>query len=79
MGCLVFEMLVGTPPFVAEEEDVLFYKIVDNSPVMPEHASDEAVSLIQACMHSEPSDRLDCASALALPWLAQAFRAASDG
>ncbi len=72
VGCLVFELLAGTPPFEAREEDVLFYKIVDNSPDFPASLSADALSLIRALMCSDPAGRLTAAGALQHPWLAQA-------
>jgi len=72
VGCMVYELLAGTPPFDAEQEDVLFYKIVDNSPDFPAGLSDAALSLIRALMRNAPSERLTAADALTHPWLAHA-------
>ncbi len=70
VGCVFWELLVGTPPFLASEEEILFYKITDNQVEIPAHVSADAADLIRQLMHSEPAQRLTSERALAHPWLA---------
>ena len=68
IGCLIFELLAGSRPFDAEIEDVLFYKIIDNTPDFPEHLSAQATGLIKALICTDPAARLSAADALAHEW-----------
>ena len=75
LGCVIWEMLVGHPPFQASEEEILFYKITDNQLDFPAHLSDDSKDLISSLMTTEPADRLTSEQALAHPWIApQAHR-----
>jgi len=40
LGCIIFEMLTGEPPFTAADESVLFYKITDNHIDFPKSERD---------------------------------------
>ena len=69
VGCVVWELLVGSPPFDASSEEVLYYKIETNDLEFPEHVSEKAKDLILGMTNSEPEKRLSCDDALRHPWL----------
>lgn len=46
-GVLLYEMLVGQPPFDGEDEDDLFMNIVNQSPSFPWAVSKEAQSIVK--------------------------------
>ena len=70
VGCVVWELLVGSPPFDASSEELLYYKITTNDLDFPEHVSEKAKELILAMTHNEPVERLSCEDALRHAWLA---------
>ena len=70
LGCVIWELLVGSPPFDASEEDILFFKILDNSLVFPSYVSADARDLILALTKTDADSRLLSADALLHDWLA---------
>jgi len=74
VGCILFELLVGHPPFKTQNEEVLFYQILDNQIAFPEaifSAITASVSeLILQLTRTDPVERLSCEAALKHPWFA---------
>ena len=72
VGCIVYELLCGAPPFQAKDEAVLYYKILENSPDFPKQSferlahgqANAAVELIRALTASDAAARLTAADAL---------------
>ena len=58
LGCLAYEMLVGSPPFHSREPDKLFRKITNHIVKFPTFLSAEAVDLIARLLHVDPDKRL---------------------
>ena len=74
VGCIVYELLAGHPPYQAQDEAVLFYKITENQMEFPkavfESISPDAISLIKDFTATDAESRLSCADALkSHPWL----------
>ena len=69
VGCIVYELLVGQPPFLADAEEVLFYKITDATVDYPSYLSAHAKDLIAQLLRPADGDRLTCQEALRHPWL----------
>lgn len=57
-GCLIYEMLVGLPPFYCKNQEELFYSILHKEPDYPEFLSAESVSLISQLLNKNPSKRM---------------------
>ncbi|KAJ8673470.1 hypothetical protein QAD02_004732 [Eretmocerus hayati] len=63
LGVLMYEMMVGQPPFEAENEDDLFESILRDDVLYPVWLSDEAVSILKGFMTKNPQRRLGCVAA----------------
>ncbi|XP_015439794.1 PREDICTED: protein kinase C isoform X2 [Dufourea novaeangliae] len=60
LGVLMYEMMVGQPPFEAENEDDLFDSILGDDIVYPKWISEEAVSILVGFTTKNPAERLGC-------------------
>ncbi len=58
IGCILFEMLVGEPPFFDDNIDTLYDNIRSGKLRYPSHLSIEAASLIGKLLHKDPTKRL---------------------
>ena len=58
MGILLYEFLIGSPPFWDENPMKIYSKIVDGHIPYPEEMSENAKSLIRALCTANPSERL---------------------
>ncbi|XP_045518320.1 protein kinase C, brain isozyme isoform X5 [Pieris brassicae] len=59
-GVLLYEMLVGQPPFDGEDEEELFAAITDNSVSYPKTLSKEAKDACKSFLTKIPQKRLGC-------------------
>jgi serine/threonine protein kinase len=80
VGCVVYEMLVGAPPFRVgrkESEASLYDQIARNDQTKYLHLvpSEEAREVVRAFLTTDPNDRLSCSAALKHPW----FGATEEG
>jgi len=71
IGCVVWELLVGTPPFDADDESILFYKISDATLNFPDYVAADARDLIVQFLQKDPEQRIKCEAAMLHPWLAE--------
>ena len=58
LGCVLFEMIVGRPPFSARQAKELVKLIEAGDVTFPASISDEAMNLIQGLMHPDPRKRI---------------------
>ena len=57
-GCLLYELLVGHPPFRDQDERILSHKILNDEVFYPEFLSYEARNLLKGCLlYTSPSPR----------------------
>ena len=58
LGVLLYEMVVGTPPYYSNNREQLFNNIQRGKLILTKTLSDETKSLIQALLQRDPSKRL---------------------
>lgn len=71
LGSIIYEMLVGAPPFYVESRPELFEKIKYDVPKIPSQLSQNAKNLIEGLLKKDPSRRLGTTSKVRdHPWFA---------
>lgn len=60
LGVLMYEMMVGQPPFEADSEEDLFDSILKDDVLYPVWLSNEATSILKGFMTKSPIKRLGC-------------------
>jgi serum/glucocorticoid-regulated kinase 2 len=58
LGSIIYEMLIGLPPFYTNDKQQLFDKIKFSSPTYPSFLSPKAKSLLEALLKKTPEKRL---------------------
>ncbi len=67
VGCVLYELLTGRPPFVGEEQDVLFERLVDEPKAPSVHnreVSPELDAVVLRSLRRDPADRYPSAEAM---------------
>lgn len=69
LGVLLYEFLVGDPPFESEDESGTHRRIETGDVTFPDHVSMDARDLIMKLLKQRPEDRLTLEETLQHPWL----------
>ena len=69
LGILVYEFLVGKPPFEDPNRKNTYRKIQQAEVVFPEYLSKQAVSLIRGLLQKDPKKRMSLDDVLKHPWI----------
>ena len=67
VGCVLYELLTGRPPFVGEEQDVLFERLVDEPKAPSAHnpeVSPDLDAVVLRSLRRDPADRYPSAEAM---------------
>ncbi|OQS06407.1 aurora kinase [Thraustotheca clavata] len=69
LGILMYEFLVGEPPFEAEGQTETYQRILNVDLKFPPHLSTPACDLIRKILRKEPSERLSLDKIVEHPWI----------
>lgn len=69
LGVLMFEFLVGYPPFEAKGHTETFKRIVNVDLKFPDHVQSDARDLLSRLLVKDPSKRLPLAKVVEHPWI----------
>lgn len=69
LGVLIFEFLVGKPPFEHYDKNVTYKKIVTLDFNIPDYINDDARDLIIKLLKKTPNERITLRQVLAHPWI----------
>jgi 3-phosphoinositide dependent protein kinase-1 len=58
LGCIVYQLIVGKPPFKAANEYLIFERIREGVVEYPTHMHADAVDLVSKLLNTDPSQRL---------------------
>lgn len=67
-GVILYGMMAGALPFDEDGTKALYRAIVNTSPVFPKHFSYDAVKLLRAMLHKDPSKRASMVDIRSYPW-----------
>lgn len=70
LGVLLYEFLVGKPPFEDSSEKGTYKKIKTGTPSFPSHLTKEAKDLVSRLLAKDPRERLTLEQCLDHPWVA---------
>jgi serine/threonine protein kinase len=69
LGVLLYEFMIGKPPFEDSSEKGTYKKIKNTTPAFPPHITKEAKDLICRLLNKNPSERLTLEECLQHPWV----------
>ncbi|CAG9315733.1 unnamed protein product [Blepharisma stoltei] len=58
LGCIIYEMLIGLPPFYHENKKYVYMKILSEEPLLPDFLSLPVKNLLTSLLHKDPNRRL---------------------
>eukprot|EP00440_Ansanella_granifera_P042458 gb/GFBE01046028.1/.p1 GENE.gb/GFBE01046028.1/~~gb/GFBE01046028.1/.p1 ORF type:complete len:341 (+),score=94.87 gb/GFBE01046028.1/:1-1023(+) len=70
LGVLLYEFMVGKPPFEDQSEKGTYKKIKSGTPQFPPNMTKEAKDLITRLLNKNPNERLTLEEVLEHPWVA---------
>jgi len=78
LGILIYEMLVGLPPFYSKNKKEMYFKILKQDPRYPGFLTSDAKTLLHHLLRRNPSERLGSGADDAEPIKAHPFFASID-
>lgn len=73
LGCLLYTLLVGTPPFETLNMQKTFKRIEVGEYYMPKNLSPEAKDLIRRMLRKDPQERISLNDVLSHPFFQKLF------
>uniref|UniRef100_A0A7N0VBE7 Protein kinase domain-containing protein n=1 Tax=Kalanchoe fedtschenkoi TaxID=63787 RepID=A0A7N0VBE7_KALFE len=74
LGCTIIEMLNGKPPWSEYEGAAAMFKVMRESPRIPETLSPEGKDFLQCCFRRNPADRPTANALLEHPFLRNSYQ-----
>ncbi|ELP92263.1 protein kinase, putative [Entamoeba invadens IP1] len=68
LGILIYEMIVGIPPFYDDDVSIMYQKILKSQPHFPKNISYDAKSVIMGLLEKDPNDRLEGKDVIEMEW-----------
>ena len=69
LGILLYEFIVGAPPFEADEIKETYRRIVHSKPSYPDYVSASARDLISKMLRKDPAKRIKLSKVKLHPWI----------
>ena len=69
LGILLYEFIVGAPPFEADEIKETYRRIVHSKPSFPDYVSASARDLISKMLRKDPAKRIKLSKVKLHPWI----------
>nr|BAN37833.1 protein kinase 2, putative [Entamoeba histolytica] len=68
LGILIYEMIVGIPPFYDDDVSLMYQKILKSQPHFPRNISYDAKSVIMGLLEKDPAERLGGEDVIHMAW-----------
>lgn len=78
LGVLMYEFLIGRPPFETANASETYKKILRSKPNYPDTLSDEAKDLMEQLLQKDPEKRITLAEVPKHPWIVKYAGNCSD-
>ena len=78
LGVLMYEFLMGSPPFESESQKITQSLIVKGEFSIPEFLSEEAKDLLTKFLKNKPKDRIQLKDVVKHPWIVKYAKNCSD-
>lgn len=61
LGCLLYEMLVGIPPYYSNDRQMMYYnKVYEEKLEFPDYLDNNCIDCLKGLLHKNPKQRLGC-------------------
>ncbi|KAL7712227.1 non-specific serine/threonine protein kinase [Entamoeba marina] len=68
LGILIYEMIIGIPPFYDDDVSLMYQKILKSQPHFPRNISYDAKSVVMGLLEKDPAERLCGEDVIKMSW-----------